>query len=433
MGKSLTQNRRGCITPRQSPHDKLDACYHDPGAHRGNELFEILGQTPVSVEPSGSSLNNPPSRQKHEASGGIRAFDDFQGPVIQRRQRFGVNYCCRSTQLFMANLAKRDRAISNRSQELVRRRRTLNAQSCRNTLLGDDGGLVAAPLVMRHFEADWRPRAGYFIMHRPLKVEPLSRTASRTAGSVYFELCKTFLHGSHGSHPSYDYVKSCIANEATLDRHIRSFEIYAPYLASKMRVLDWGCRHAPDSCMMRTLHPTLYLYGCDFTDEGFSVFHNYAQLSFKQLQHEYRLPYEDQSFDAVLASGVLEHVAFEYESTREIWRVLKDGGLLFVTFLPNRMSLTENLSRLIGNYDFCHNRLYDLSQTKNMFLRSGFVVERFGRHQVFPTFAKNMKAGNVWNSVANLGAKLNRVAEKVPIVNVVASNIFFILRRVRQM
>lgn len=269
-------------------------------------------------------------------------------------------------------------------------------------------------------------------MHKPSKVEPLSRSASQRAKAVYFELCKKFLSGAHES-PFYDYVKSCVVNEATLDRHSRAFEIYAPFLTSKMRVLDWGCRHAPDSCMMRTLHPELDLYGCDFTDDGLSVFHDFARLSFSRLTHEYELPYDDQGFDVVLASGVLEHVAFEHESTREIWRVLKEDGLLFVTFLPNRTSLTENLSRLMGKYDFCHNRLYGLSQTRNMFLRSGFVIERFGFHQVFPTFAKNMKGGKLWDSVANLGAKLNRVAEKVPVVNAVASNIFFILRRVRQM
>lgn len=270
-----------------------------------------------------------------------------------------------------------------------------------------------------------------FSMYTPLRIAELPYSQVRIVKETYKGLCLKFLDASPDN-PFYDYVKSAIANDATLDRHVRAFELYAPYITPKMRVLDWGCRHAPDSCMMRSLHPELDLHGCDIMQDDFSVFHDYARLSFKQLTHVYELPYEDQSFDAVLSSGVLEHVAFEFESVREIWRVLKDDGLLFVTFLPNSTSLTENVSRLIGSFGG-HNRLYDLARTKNMFLRSGFVVERCGFHQVLPSFGKNMKSGKWLNAAANIGATLNRNLERVWGINAMAANIFFVLRRVLHM
>jgi ubiquinone/menaquinone biosynthesis C-methylase UbiE len=47
-----------------------------------------------------------------------------------------------------------------------------------------------------------------------------------------------------------------------------------------------------------------------------------------------KLPYPDDSFDAVLASGVLEHVPLDYESLKELHRVLRVRGRMIVTYLP---------------------------------------------------------------------------------------------------
>jgi ubiquinone/menaquinone biosynthesis C-methylase UbiE len=268
-------------------------------------------------------------------------------------------------------------------------------------------------------------------MYEPLKITNIRKTQSEIARETYKSLCQEFL-GQQTSNPYCGYVRSCVVNNATIDRHVRSFELYAPYVRSEMRILDWGCRHAPDSCMLRATYPDVKLDGCDFIDEDFSVFHNYAQLSFTKLEHEFNLPYADKTFDGVISSGVLEHVGFEHESILEVWRILKDEGFFCVTFLPNRTSLTENLSRSMGS--FCgHNRLYDLRQTRNMFLRSGFVIENYGFHQVLPTFGKSDVSGAWLNAIANLGAKFNRSAEAIPLLNAISANLFFILRKVAHM
>ena len=44
-----------------------------------------------------------------------------------------------------------------------------------------------------------------------------------------------------------------------------------------------------------------------------------------------RLPFRDESFDAVLSLAVLEHVANPFQSAREIGRVLKKGGVLYAS------------------------------------------------------------------------------------------------------
>ncbi len=47
------------------------------------------------------------------------------------------------------------------------------------------------------------------------------------------------------------------------------------------------------------------------------------------------LPYPDDAFDVVLSHEVLEHVSNDYQSAREMLRVLKPGGRV-VVFVPNR-------------------------------------------------------------------------------------------------
>ncbi|WP_027795698.1 class I SAM-dependent methyltransferase [Paraburkholderia acidipaludis] len=268
-------------------------------------------------------------------------------------------------------------------------------------------------------------------MHKPSNPKQLERSRIESAKSAYSELCRTWLlRNPDGTYS--DYIKSAIGNDATLDRHIRSLELYAPYISGQMRLLDWGCRHAPDSCMLRTLYPQLEIHGCDVAGDDFQEFHDYANLAYRALDHEYLLPYQDQYFDVVLSSGVLEHVAFEQKSIEQIWRVLKSDGIFIVTFLPNRSSITENMSRVTRNYHG-HNRLYRLEEAKSTFLRSGFVIEACGYHQVFPTFAKGVEGSKLLNVAANLGARMNRTVERIPYVNRISSNLYFVLRRVSHM
>jgi SAM-dependent methyltransferase len=159
------------------------------------------------------------------------------------------------------------------------------------------------------------------------------------------------------------------------------------------------------------------------------VFHRYAGLDFALLDHEYRLPYPDGSFDAAISGGVLEHVAFEHESLLEVWRILKMGGLFVVTFLPNATSLTENLNRLLGREE-AHSRTYDLTMTRNMLLRSGFMLEISGYHQIFPTLGKSASMGGWRAALTRATVPLNRPVERVPGLRAVASNLYLVVRKV---
>jgi len=175
--------------------------------------------------------------------------------------------------------------------------------------------------------------------------------------------------------PRDQYIRDH-SKPAFLNGSVRVFRFYEPYLPAQGRVLDWGCRHAPDSCLIRaTAGNQLVLDGCDFMDPAcYSGFYEFAGLRYAQLRNAFQLPYEETAFDAVIASGVLEHAAMDYESLKELYRVLKPGGRLILSYLPNRFSFAEwRLGRRNGGTgsDF-HLRLYTRNQLRDLLLHTGF-------------------------------------------------------------
>ena len=156
-----------------------------------------------------------------------------------------------------------------------------------------------------------------------------------------------------------------------LDGTVKVFEFYEPHLPQAGRILDWGCRHAPDACLARARRPDVEIDGCDVHAPGaYPVFLEHARMRYSQLTHLVKLPYPDATFDAVIASGVLEHVPMDYESLKELHRVLRPEGRLIVTYLPNRASLEE--WRLRRQNAPSHARLYSLRELRRLFLHAGF-------------------------------------------------------------
>ncbi len=164
---------------------------------------------------------------------------------------------------------------------------------------------------------------------------------------------------------------------------VRVFQWYRPFLPHAGRLLDWGCRHAPDSCLIRTdLESQFQQHACDLPPAGqYGVFHRYAGVEYRQLSDAVRLPYEDGQFNAVIASGVLEHVAMDYESLKELYRVMQVGGRLVLAYLPNRLSLGEWRMRRTGQ--LAHRRLYSPRLIRELLLRTGFYPKSVGYQTKF--------------------------------------------------
>jgi SAM-dependent methyltransferase len=175
------------------------------------------------------------------------------------------------------------------------------------------------------------------------------------------------------------------ARRKVVDTHVNGFCWYARHLPATGAVLDWGSHHGPDSCLLRaTFGEALDIHACDFSEDStFSRFRAYARPIYTQLSDIVRLPYEAQQFDAVIGSGVLEHVAMDYESLREIHRVLKPGGLFVVTFYPYEYSLHEWWLRRVRKQHF-HERRSTSRALEILLKRAGLVPFEMTSHILLP-------------------------------------------------
>lgn len=114
-------------------------------------------------------------------------------------------------------------------------------------------------------------------------------------------------------------------------------------IASELRqehiVLDLGCGPGRKETDFRKA--CAFVVGCDYTN---AVARN-AFVSAGLRGDAYKLPFKDESFDAVITDFVLEHLEFADQAASEIARVLKPGGSLFFR-TPNLYHYVTFISRI---------------------------------------------------------------------------------------
>jgi ubiquinone/menaquinone biosynthesis C-methylase UbiE len=216
---------------------------------------------------------------------------------------------------------------------------------------------------------------------------------------------------------------------SAINRQARAFLLYRNYAESGSRFLDWGCRHAWTSCMVRMVNSQATIEGCDIAEEMPQSTKNFAGMGYTPLKHAWKLPYSDDSFDRIISCGVLEHVPLLNASLQELHRVTDPGGYLLITFLPNRLSYTEFVSRHVIKRSW-HQRLYSKRRLKTKLLEHGFEPIEMGFHQVLPSFTAVHASRGVWaERTMRTMFKLDPLAERIWPVKLFAANIYAIARR----
>ena len=228
-----------------------------------------------------------------------------------------------------------------------------------------------------------------------------------------------------------EYLHAHSRNRAVIRRQIAIFERNKEFLNGAAQVLDWGCRHGSDACLVRMTRGTdVKIYGCDIEPLDYRAFYDFAGLEYTQLTHPHRLPYDDNTFDVVVGGGVLEHVANDSESLKELWRVIRPNGYFIMSFLPNRYSYTEWLNRTLGNTH--HPRLYTHREILHMLIHHGFMPVRSGYHQLVPTLST--PNGGIFdarfaNRLVETLFGLNSVLERLWPLNRLSANIYAVAQK----
>lgn len=88
-----------------------------------------------------------------------------------------------------------------------------------------------------------------------------------------------------------------------------------------------------------------------------------------------RLPFADGSFDAVVCKDVIEHVPDARVVIREVARVLKPGGRVFLSAPDAQRWVWE---------DYTHVRPFPRAAMRRLLLDQGLAIERLGHESVMP-------------------------------------------------
>jgi SAM-dependent methyltransferase len=188
-------------------------------------------------------------------------------------------------------------------------------------------------------------------------------------------------------------------------------------------VLDWGAGYGQVTARLNGAGVEVEAFDYDPSADGVRPLEpHFPALSVRRSSDPVKLPYADESFAAVLSCGVLEHVQDPVGSLREIRRVLRPDGTLYVFKLPNERSYLEWIARHVGldyHGQFPFEQLYTPASARGLLERCGYRVHEVRYANMLPLTltARWLQplTGAIWT--------VSRSLAHVPVLRTVATNV----------
>jgi SAM-dependent methyltransferase len=141
-----------------------------------------------------------------------------------------------------------------------------------------------------------------------------------------------------------------------------------PPLPPTARVLDVGCGTGANGPVLATRGALAI--GIDASPVPLGLGRSQGSHTARLRGDAARLPFEDDSFDLVVALDVLEHLDDDLAAARELRRVLRPGGaaVVFVPALPILWGLQDEVSH--------HRRRYRRPQLESVVSGAGLQIQR---------------------------------------------------------
>ncbi|NGZ05602.1 MAG: class I SAM-dependent methyltransferase [Magnetococcales bacterium] len=131
------------------------------------------------------------------------------------------------------------------------------------------------------------------------------------------------------------------------------YTLAEPLLPTCHRILDLGCGQGHMTQRLATglgrlqRPPNQILQACDLFPEGYAC----PEIPFIQADLNRPLPFDDATFDLIVAVEVMEHIHRFYDLLMECTRILRPGAVLIFS-VPNILHMNARLSFLMtGFYD----------------------------------------------------------------------------------
>lgn len=146
-------------------------------------------------------------------------------------------------------------------------------------------------------------------------------------------------------------------------------------------VLDVGCGAGSLTALWKKKFPSLRFYGIDISKKAIKMANNiYSGIRFNVAGVD-NIPFKDNTFSAITCCEVIEHVDSPFLALREINRVLKKGGLLYIT-TPLEKDNNNLIGLLYGRRGIKvkdeiagHIQIFNKSDIKELLNRTGFSIQ----------------------------------------------------------
>ncbi|HEU5006762.1 MAG TPA: methyltransferase domain-containing protein [Jatrophihabitantaceae bacterium] len=151
-------------------------------------------------------------------------------------------------------------------------------------------------------------------------------------------------------------------------RHEAAYQFAVPLVAGRA-VLEVGCGEGYGTALLAG--SASRILGVDY--DALTAAHaaaTYPQARFVR-GNLAALPVPSESVDVVATLQVIEHVWNHPEFVRECLRVLRPGGLLFVT-TPNRLTFSPGLDEPVNPF---HTKEFTAAELVELVIRCGFEIE----------------------------------------------------------
>lgn len=173
-----------------------------------------------------------------------------------------------------------------------------------------------------------------------------------------------------------------ISSDIVWQRFFAYLLFLAKNLPERGRVLDAGCGLGQNACMLKILRPDLEVIGVDI----------YQPQIWKELKvfgcqlkkgNVLSSKFKNNFFDAIMSFGVMEHLSGkDLIFLREMYKLLKPKGKLFIFHLPNRLSWSEKLAGVLRIWH--HQQKYSKSEVEKLFAQTEFVKVEIVSHDLIP-------------------------------------------------
>ncbi len=187
---------------------------------------------------------------------------------------------------------------------------------------------------------------------------------------------KNYLFNKYSKKKSNQY-----ASKINWDRVFDQLILTAKLLPKNAKVLEVGSGYGHYLVMLKDIRKDINIIGTDYmlhdlwkkiTKQGYDI----RQMDALDLK------FKDESFDAIISYGVMEHVNDDEKFMMEMNRVLKDGGKMLMFNLPNKLSLTEFIARKLKMHH--HDNLYTKKTIKKLYSKYGFKINKIGLNYIIP-------------------------------------------------